>query len=167
MNLLNRFVNLYHHEIIFGLLFFGMNLLWMWGEKLAGLHDVNIADHATYTNLFAIPSVLLYAFAMYKKQKDLGMQMPFMIGLKSGIGITLIVTALTPMMQYIIHTIITPEYFDNVKRLAITQGMKKEIAETHFSLNSYILLSVFASFMYGLFTSAITAFAIRFLGKKP
>lgn len=166
MNFLNQFFSVFHHEILFALLFSAMNLLWMFGEKLVGLHDVHIADHATYTNYFAIPSILLYAIAMYKKQKDLGGTMSFMQGMKSGVGITLIVTALTPAIQFIIHRIITPGYFENVKQFSIQQGMSPEIANSHFTLDSYILLSVFAAFMYGLFTTVITTIMIRFLGKK-
>jgi len=163
MNILNRIVNQYYHEIKFALIFSGLNILWMLGEKLAGLHDVHIADHAFYTNYFAIPSILLYAVAMYQKQTLLGGEMNFKQGFMSGIGITMIVTALTPVVQFFIYTIITPEYFINVRAFAIHEGMKPEVVDTHFTLNSYILLSVFTGFVYGVFTTIFTTIMVRYI----
>ena len=166
MNAFNALFTTYYHEIKFALMFSGLNILWMLGEKLAGLHDVHIADHAYYTNYFAIPSILLYAVAMYQKQTLLGGEMNFKQGFMSGLGITMIVTALTPAIQFIIHTIITPEYFINVRAFAIKQGMKPEVADTHFSLNSYILLSVFTGFVYGIITTIFTTIMIRYIRMK-
>jgi hypothetical protein len=166
MNLLNQIVNQYYHEIKYALIFSAMNIIWMLGEKLAGLHDVHIADHAFYTNYFAIPSILLYAVAMYQKQTLLGGEMNFKQGFMSGIGITMIVTALTPVVQFFIHTIITPDYFVHVRAFAIKEGMKPEIVDTHFTLNSYILLSVFTGFVYGVFTTIFTTIMVRYIRMK-
>jgi hypothetical protein len=147
-------------------MFSGLNIIWMLGEKLTGLHDVHIADHAFYTNYFAVPSILLYAVAMYQKQTLLGGEMNFKQGFMSGLGITMIVTALTPVVQFLIHTIITPEYFINVRAFAIQEGMKTEVADTHFTLNSYILLSVFTGFVYGIITTIFTTIMIRYIRMK-
>jgi hypothetical protein len=166
MNAFNTLFTTYYHEIKFALLFSALNIVWMLGEKLAGLHDVRIADHAYYTNYFAIPSILLYAVAMYQKQTLLGGEMNFKQGFMSGLGITMIVTALTPAIQFIIHTIITPEYFINVRAFAIKQGMKPEVADTHFTLNSYILLSVFSGFVYGIITTIFTTIMVRYIRMK-
>lgn len=166
MNAFNTLFTTYYHEIKYALIFSAMNILWMLGEKLAGLHDVHIADHAFYTNYFAIPSILLYAVAMYQKQTLLGGEMNFKQGFMSGLGITMIITALTPVVQFFIHTIITPEYFINVRAFAIQEGMKPEVADTHFTLNSYILLSVFTGFVYGIITTIFTTIMIRYIRMK-
>ena len=166
MNTFNALFTTYYHEIKFALLFSGMNILWMLGERLAGLHDVHIADHAFYTNYFVIPSILLYAVAMYQKQTLLGGEMSFKQGFMSGLGITMIITALTPVVQFFIHTIITPDYFSNVRVFAIEQGMKPEVAATHFTLNSYILLSVFTGFVYGIITTIFTTIMVRYIRMK-
>lgn len=166
MNAFNTLFTTYYHEIKFALMFSGLNILWMLGEKLTGLHDVHIADHAFYTNYLAIPSILLYAVAMYQKQTLLGGEMNFKQGFMSGIGITMIVTALTPVVQFFIHTIISPEYFINVRVFAIQEGMKPEVADTHFTLNSYILLSVFTGFVYGVITTIFTTIMVRYIRMK-
>jgi hypothetical protein len=166
MNAFTALFTTYYHEIKFALFFSGLNLIWMLGEKLAGLHDVHIADHAFYTNYFAIPSILLYAVAIYQKQTELGGEMNFKQGFMSGLAITMIVTALTPAIQFIIHTVITPDYFANVRAFAIKQGMKTEIAENHFTLNSYIMLSVFSGFVYGIITTIFTTIMVRYIRMK-
>ncbi len=166
MNAFYALFTTYYHEIKFALMFSALNILWMIGEKLAGLHDVNIADHAYYTNFFAIPSILMYAIAMYQKQTELGGTMNFKQGFMSGLGITMIVTALTPAIQFIIHTIITPDYFSNVRAFAINEGMKPEVVYSHFTLNSYILLSVFSGFAYGIFTTIFTTIMVRYIRMK-
>ncbi len=45
-------------EIKWGLIFVIMMLLWMYFEKAMGWHDEYIADHATYPNFVAIPSII-------------------------------------------------------------------------------------------------------------
>ena len=55
MNAFNTLFTTYYHEIKYALIFSAMNILWMLGEKLAGLHDVHIAD---YTNFHERPQVL-------------------------------------------------------------------------------------------------------------
>ena len=166
MNAFNALIATYYHEIKFGLFFSAMNVIWMFGEKLAGLHDVHIADQAFYTNYFAIPSILLYAVAMYQKQTELGGEMNFKQGFMSGLGIMIIVTALTPIIQFIIHTVITPDYFTNVRAFVIKQGMNPEVANTHFTLNSFIMLSVFTGFMYGIITTIFTTIMVRYVRMK-
>jgi len=166
MNAFNALFTKYYHEIKFALYFSALNLIWMLGEKLAGLHDLHIADHAFYTNYFAIPSILLYAVAMYQKQTELGGEMNFKQGFMSGLGITMIVTASTPAVQFIIHTIITPDYFANVQAFAIKEGMKPEVATMHFTLNNYIMLSVFTGFVYGIITTIFTTIMVRYVRMK-
>jgi hypothetical protein len=56
-------------EIKWGLIFVIMMLLWMYFEKSMGWHDENIAEHATYTNLVAIPSIIVYVLALLEKRK--------------------------------------------------------------------------------------------------
>ena len=62
-------MNNYRIELKWGLLFVGMMLLWMLGERLAGLHDTHIAHHATWTNLVAIPSIIIYVLGLRDKRE--------------------------------------------------------------------------------------------------
>jgi hypothetical protein len=49
----------YKVEIKWGVIFFLMTLVWMFLEKIAGLHDQYIDKHPVYTNLIAIPAIWL------------------------------------------------------------------------------------------------------------
>jgi hypothetical protein len=153
----------YHTEIRWGLIFTAVMLLWMWGEQLVGLHGRYIAQHATYTNLFAIPAILLYVLALkQKKRRDYGGQMSWKQGMQSGVLITLVVVVLSPAVQWLTHTVITPEYFNNVQVYAITQGMMSpQQAAEYFSLGNYMLQSLVGAAIMGVLTSAIVAFFLR------
>lgn len=163
MNALSQLFQKYFHEISWGLVFCAVQILWMAGEKLFGLHDVHIDKQQTYTNFMAIPSIMIYLLAMIQKKKSLNGIMTFKQGFMSGLGITMIVTGLTPIVQFIIHTIITPDYFVNLKVFAVAHGMKQDLADQHYTLNSYITISVFVGFVYGVITTVITSFITRFI----
>jgi len=60
-------MNKFKLEIKWALLFTIMSLLWMLLERLLGLHDEHIEKHAIYTNFIAIPSILIYVFALHQK----------------------------------------------------------------------------------------------------
>jgi hypothetical protein len=44
----------YKIEIKWALIFFIVSLIWIFLEKLVGLHDAHIDKHPIYTNFFAI-----------------------------------------------------------------------------------------------------------------
>jgi hypothetical protein len=54
-------------EIKWAVIFAIVGLLWMFGEKLAGLHDEHINKHPSYSFLFAIPAIAVYVFALLDK----------------------------------------------------------------------------------------------------
>ena len=57
-------------ELKWAFIFILTMLLWMLFEKSMGWHDEKIADHATYTNFFAIPAILVYVFALLDKKRN-------------------------------------------------------------------------------------------------
>lgn len=150
-------------EIKWGFLFFAVALLWMVGEKMAGLHDQYIASHYIYTNFFAIPAILIYVLALRDKRKNYYRgYMTFGQGFTSGAIITAIVMVLSPLSQLIVHYLITPEYFHNVSEYAVSSGqMTRPEAENYFNLPSYIMQAVIGAAVMGLLTSAIVALFMK------
>ena len=150
----------YTTEIKWGLIFTIVALLWMVFERMMGWHGENIAQHATMTNLFAIPAIVIYVFALLdKRNNDLGGIMTWGQGFTSGLIITLVVVILSPLAQYLTHTIITPEYFTNVIEYAVdSENMTREEAEGYFSLRNYMMQSAIGGLIMGIVTSAIVAF---------
>ena len=153
----------YLTEIRWGCIFTLVMLLWMWAEQLIGLHSRYIAQHATYTNLFAIAAILVYVLAIrQKKRRDYHGVMSWKQGMQSGVLITLVVVILSPVAQWLIHTIITPEYFYNIRSYVVSEGMMTiEQAAEYFSLKNYMLQGVIGAAIMGVLTSLIVAFFIR------
>ncbi len=150
-------------EIKWSLIFVGMSLLWMLLERLVGLHDAHIELHAGLTNLFAIPAILIYVFALLEKRnKFFGGLISYKQAFVSGLIISLIVAVLSPLSQYITSTFITPHYFDNAIEFAVSSGsMDRASAEAHFNLNQYIILSLISAPLMGIVTTAIVALFVK------
>jgi hypothetical protein len=85
--------------------------------------------------------------------------MTYKEGFMTGLKITAIVTVFSPLTQWIISSVITPNFFENVIKYSIETGYHKNIAdaEAQFNLKSYIIQSTFGSLIMGIVTSAIVA----------
>ncbi|QIA08304.1 DUF4199 domain-containing protein [Draconibacterium halophilum] len=150
-------------EIKWAILFAVIQLVWMFGERIAGLHDENISKHAIVTNFFAIVAVVVYVVALLDKRKNsFNGKMTWIQGFISGLIITLGVTILTPLTQYLTIEVITPHYFENMIDYAVANGLKsQEEAEAYFNLRSYMIQSIIFAPVMGIVTSAIIAIFTR------
>ena len=151
-------------ELKWAMIFIGMTLLWMVLEKMLGLHSTHIDKHMYLTNLFAIPAILIYVLGLKDKKKEYYKgEMTYKQGFLTGLIITIIVTLFAPLTQWIISTIITPEYFPNVIAHSVETGYHNSLeeAEAYFNLESYILQATVGTFIMGVVTSAIVAFFVR------
>ena len=157
-------------EIKWAFIFIATMLVWMVLEKLVGLHDTHIDKHMYMTNLFAIPAILIFVLALRaKKTKDYNGQMSYKQGFISGLIITMIVTVLSPLTQWIVSTIITPEYFPNVIAHSLETGYYNSIeeAEAYFNLNNYMVQRTIGAFVMGIITTAIVIIFVKTkLGKE-
>ncbi|NEV93429.1 DUF4199 domain-containing protein [Psychroflexus sp. YR1-1] len=151
-------------ELKWGFIFIGSLLLWMLLEKWAGLHDTYIHLHQYFTMLFAIVAVAIYVLALKEKRNIFyGGKMTYWQGLRSGIILTLVITIFSPVTQWIISEIITPEYFKNAIEYAVQKGYYKSLAaaESEFNLKTYIIKSSIWALATGIVTSAIVAVFTR------
>lgn len=151
-------------EVKWAILFSIMTLLWMVMEKVAGLHGKYIDYHMYLTNLFAIPAIWMMVLALKEKKKlDYAGDITYMQGLVSGIYLSLIIAALTPVTQWITTYVITPEYFPNVIKRSVEIGYykTKEEALVNFNYKNYAIQGTIAAFIMGLITSAIAMIFIR------
>ena len=150
-------------ELKWGIIFIFITLLWMVLEKIVGLHEKYIDRQAIFTNLFAIPTVILFVFALLDKRKNFyNNKMSWLDGFLSGLIISIIVAILTPMSQFVTIKYITPEYFPNVIEYVVKTGkMTSGEAAEYFNINNYILQSTFGGLLMGAITSAIVALFVR------
>lgn len=150
-------------EIKWSLIFVLMMLVWMLLERLAGLHDQHIAQHAIYTNFVAIPAILVYVLALLDKRKNFYHgEMTYKQGFLAGVLITLIVTILSPLMQYITTVVITPDYFTNMIEYNVESNiLSLSEAESIFNMQNYIMQTALFTPVMGIVTTAIVAIFIR------
>ena len=152
----------YELEIKWGVIFTVVQLAWVAVEKMLGWHDEGIANHAIYTNIFAVIAIILYFFALRSKRRQLGNQMTWKEGFIAGAIISVIVAVLSPIAQLITHYIISPEYFSNAIEYAVESGKStREEAESFFDIKTYLIISAVSALVLGLITSAIVAFFVR------
>jgi hypothetical protein len=146
-------------EIKWGLIFTVFTLLWMVMERALGWHDVNIAKHATYTNLFAIPAIIIVVFALLDKRMNFfDGKMTWKQGFITGLLITVVIVILSPLSMWITNTVITPHYFDNIIAHSVETGELTQLqAEKYFSMGSYIVQSLIGAAVMGVVTSAVIA----------
>lgn len=145
-------------------LMFGLTLLiWMSGEKALGYHDEHIDQHMIITNFFFIPAIILYVLAILDKRKrHYDGKMNYKQGLLTGLVLTGIFTLFVPLAQVIISLIITPDYFDNIIKYAVSNEiMTLEEARNQFNLTSYIIQSMIAFPVIGSITSTVVALFTR------
>lgn len=150
-------------ELKWGVIFIISGILWVWLEAIFGLHDVYIAQHPLYTNFFGIIAVVIYILALReKKQKFFKGEMPWKEGFTSGIILTIVITLLSPLSQYVVYTFISPSYFQNVIEYSIENNkMTQEQAEAYFSLRSYMIQATFGALVMGVVTAAVVAWFVR------
>ncbi|CAH0336048.1 hypothetical protein FVB9288_01720 [Flavobacterium sp. CECT 9288] len=151
-------------EIKWAILFSIMTLLWMVLEKLSGLHSTYIDYHFYLTNLFAIPAIVFMVLALQEKKKVYyGGQMSYKQGLISGIILSVIIALLSPLTQWIISYVISPEYFPNVIKRSVEIGYFKSIAEAEANFNypNYAKQGAIGALIMGIVTTAIAMIFIR------
>ena len=150
-------------EIKWGIIFTVSGLAWMYLEKILGWHDELISKHPIYTMLFSIVAILIFVFALKDKKKNYFQnQMDWKQGFLSGCIISLVVTLLSPLSQYITSVVISPNYFKNAIKFAVENNrMTLEDAQAFFNLKSYIFQAAFGGLSMGIVTSAIVAFFMK------
>jgi hypothetical protein len=149
-------------EIKWGVIFSLMGLVWVTLEYLVGLHGRFIAWHPILTNLVAIPSVIIMVLAILEKRRVLGGTISFKQAFLCGLGVSLIVAALSPLTQFIFHRLINPGFFENAIRYGVEQGQTTLAeAQAFFNLQSYMVQSVIAAIIIGSVTSLVIAAMIK------
>lgn len=150
-------------EIRWAVQFSLLTLVWMILEKSLGWHDQLIAKQAIYTNLFGIVAIAVYVFAILeKKKKYYHGKMDWKQGFLSGLVLSFVIAMLSPLVQYITFTYITPEFFEHMKTHVITHKIQTpEQADTFFNLKSYILQGIFGALSMGVITAALVALLVK------
>lgn len=136
---------------------------WMMIERVAGLHDVNIENHAIYTNFYAFVAISVYVLALREKKKiDFSGSMSYKQAFISGLIMTGFITIFAPINQIVISYVISPNYFGNMIQFVSENGkMTKEAAEAYFNLPNYMMQVLIGSPIMGTLTTALVALFVK------
>lgn len=153
----------YATEIKWALIFCAAALAWMVFEKAMGWHGPKIEQHPYMTNIFGIVAIVVYVLALREKRQKLGGQMTWKQGFMSGLIISIIVALLSPLTQWVTHTLISPEYFTNAIAYSVEVDYhdSREAAAEYFNLQSYIMQSGIGAVIMGVVTSAVAAIFLK------
>ena len=150
-------------ELKWGLIFITAIILWMVIEKATGLHAEHIQYHAVFSNFFAIVAIIIFIFALRDiRQSQPRQKVTWLTLFLSGVKISVVIALLSPPTQFLIHSVISPEFFPNMREYATASGMMSETrANEYFSLVAYMFQSAIFAFGMGVVTSAIIAFFLK------
>jgi hypothetical protein len=151
-------------EIKWAFIFSAGMLLWMLLEKLVGLHDKYLDQHYYLSHLFALPAIGMMVLALKDKKKNFyGGVMTYKQGLIAGLILSVVIALLSPISQWIISYVITPEYFPNVIKRSVELGhyATTEEAEAFFNYKSYAIGSAFWALLMGIITTAVAMIFLR------
>lgn len=151
-------------EIKWAVIFSVMTLLWMLLEKSSGLHDKYIDYHMYLTNLFAIPAIIVMVLSLKDKKKNFySGNMTYLQGLVTGNVLSVFISLLSPLTQWITSNIISPEYFPNVIRRSVELGHYATTAEAQakFNYQNYAIQGTLGALIMGIITTAVAMIFIR------
>ncbi len=150
-------------ELKWGIIFILALFLWSTMERVLGLHDVNLDLQAKVSPFFAIIAIALYVLALRDKKRNFYEgRMSFKQGFGAGMVVTLIVTLLTPLNQWVIWKYISPDFFENMTAFAVKNGTHtlKE-AEDFYNYNTFTVSTTIMALIMGVITSLIVAFFMK------
>lgn len=151
-------------EIKWALIFSLMTLAWIFIEKIAGLHSENIDLHPYLTNIFAVPAIIVMVLALKDKKKNFyNGSMTYMQGLISGVILSAFISILSPLTQWIITNVISPDFFKNMIDFTLDLGYYKtqEDAEAYFNYENYAKQSAIGAFVMGVITTSVTMILLQ------
>ncbi len=149
-------------ELKWGVIFAAMQLIWLSLEFLFGFHDKHISWHPIVTNFIAIPSIIIMVLAIREKRSALDGRITFAKAFLCGLGVSIVVAVLSPLVQIIFFQLINPNFFASMIKYATENGQATlEVAQANFNFNNYLLLGAIGSVIMGAITTLVIAAVIK------
>src|SRR5690606_28514790 len=132
--------------------------LWAVAETVLGLHGRLIRYHEYLSYFFAVPAVGIMYRGICAKEKVRGQGMPFRKAFLEGLGITAVVTLLSPAVWYVFCSFVNPVFLDNMADHAIeAKGMAPPLAMHRYALTNYLFVSTLSTAVIGSVISLVIA----------
>ncbi|NHN24180.1 DUF4199 domain-containing protein [Flavobacterium jejuense] len=149
-------------EIKWAILYSIAYTIWMYFESRMGWHSEKVGLEPLYNLLFLPISITLIGLAIFdKKRNHYKNEMDWKKGFVSGIIVSVLITVLNPVVLYITYNYISPGFFENAIKAAVSEGFPLERAKAQYNLNTAISNSVFDKLSFGVVISAAVSYFIR------
>lgn len=149
-------------EIKWGFLFTLATILWAWLLALLGYTTYKIAKYPVVDSLFFFIAIIIFIMAFRSRRNQQKNKLTWWQGVVTGLTIGLVIMVLSVPAQYLIHTLIMPEFFENSIRYAVKHHLKtQEEAEAYFNLKSYIKQMVIFAPIAGTVIGAVVGLIMK------
>jgi hypothetical protein len=131
--------------------------------KHLGYYDEKLVYYQAFALLLAPVWCVVYFLGIREKKIEFFEgKMDWKRGFVSGIFMAGIAAFLAPFGEWYTYEVIAPEYFPNAIAMMTENGkMSEDQASTYFSLNSYIMQSIFTTLSGGVVIAAVVAFILK------
>lgn len=151
--------------LTYGVIYALASLLWISMEYALGFQTIYVEIQPYITLLFLVPAVYImyrgmksHRVIVHERQAPFNYFMAFM----SGFNITVIATLLSPVVSYIFHSYINPEFFDSMIQQSVSSMlMTEDMAKAYYNQQSYIQQSIVGGLISGSIISAVLAVFMR------
>lgn len=150
-------------EIKWSIIFTVTSVLWLFLEKFTGFHSEKISSYFYISLLFGIVYIIIFTMALKEKRTVFynGI-ITYKQAFISGAILTLLIAAMSPLVQVIFHEVISPDFFQNgIANVVKTRPNNKEFAIGYFNLQSFISQGFLNILSIGILISAIMAYFIQ------
>jgi len=154
----------YTIEIKWALILVVLLLLWTLLERLLGFHDRYLHKHPLFTLVFYLVTIVVYVFAMLDKRANFCDEtITYANCFITGFIMTLIFTLFRPLSQWLISSIISPDFFKNMIEYTVDSRIYKNTAEAQaeFNFKNYATKSTISDFVIGLIITLIVGAFIQ------
>jgi len=145
-------------EIQFGVLLSVATLIWITMEYLVGFHSVYIDLHPYSSLIFVAVTFLIMIKGVQARKKKTGGHFGYHPAFMSGFYIVIVSVLLSPLVNYIFHTFINPDFFTAmIDKSVSAMKMTEDKAREYFNLKNYIQQSIVGGVITGSFLSLLIA----------
>lgn len=149
-------------EIKWSVLYTIAYLLWMVFENKMGWHDSKVGLQPLYNLLFVPIGAFIIGLGLFDKKRNFFKNnMNWKQGFISGIILAVLITVLNPVVLYITHTYISPDFFQNAINGSVSETYTLAQAQAQYNLNTAISNSVFEKLSFGVVIAAIISYFIQ------
>lgn len=151
--------------LIYGIVYALASLLWISMEYALGFQTIYVDLQSYVTFLFLIPAVYImyrgmksHRIIIHERQAPFNYFMAFM----SGFNITVIATLLSPLVSYIFHSFINPDFFETMIQQSVSAMiMTEDMAKAYYNQQSFIQQGIVGGLISGSIISAVLAAFMR------